>query len=140
MKKINVLIGLLLLILSMSIFNYSPTHAVRMADPNVGLGLPLQVAHPLKLVQEPQRPISAIPAIGILTQGKDVLPLYGRRLSRDRWVYHSMTDKYHSIMIPLKVKGRDSLDEYGVDELYTDDMVHIDGHPHPYRVRLYLRN
>ena len=86
----------------------------------------------------PQRPIPSVPAIGILSHGKDTLPLYGRRLYKDRWTYHSMTDQFHSVMIPLRVKGKDSLDEYGVEMLSNGDMVHIDGHSNPYKVRLYF--
>ena len=124
MKKLNVFICILLLIPLLLIPMYTK-------EPSV-----VPVYHRTPYVQECNRPgISSctpstpFPLIGVMFHGKETLPLYGQRLNRDRWVYHTI--------IPVRYNGKDSLQEYGIDMISTGDNVTVDGHHNPYSVRLY---
>ena len=79
---------------------------------------------------------------GILTpvQGDgDVLPLQSRQLnnSRSKFQYYTISNQHNNIKLPVLVKGRNGMTEYGVDELYDGDTVYVEGIQTVYRVTLY---
>jgi hypothetical protein len=72
--------------------------------------------------------------IGILSSTqKVVLPLMGRRtiISRDKWQYYTMSGGGPGgnlqTKLPIKVKGKNATSENGVDEIYTNDEVYVEG-------------
>jgi len=70
--------------------------------------------------------------LGILSSNqKVVLPLLGRRtiISRDKWQYYTISggDRNLQTKLPIKVKGRNASSENGVDEIYTNDEVYVEG-------------
>lgn len=67
------------------------------------------------------------------------IALMGRPLfaNRDKWQYYSMSDQFNSIKLPLLVKGKKAMNEYGCDKLYSDDEVGVDGMKNKYKVTLY---
>ena len=81
--------------------------------------------------------------IGILTRhgGKDetILPLMGRPLfpNRDKWNFYTMNDKNNMIKLPVKVKGRSGTSEIGVDNVYTGDLVFVEGYNEAFKVTTY---
>lgn len=115
--------------------------------PNMG-GLPLSVGLPS--VQIPTRGfVGGYQQVGLLYK-KDVtnpesnaetniLPLFGRPTytNSSRWNYYTSSDKFHSLKIPMKIKGRDSLDENGCDELFTDDVVNVHPYNGEFKVTIY---
>jgi hypothetical protein len=115
--------------------------------PNMG-GLPLSVGLPS--IQIPTRGfVGGYQQVGLLYK-KDVtnpesnaetniLPLFGRPAytNSSRWNYYTSSDKFHSLKIPMKIKGRDSLDENGCDELFTDDVVQVQPYNGEFKVTIY---
>ena len=81
--------------------------------------------------------------IGILTRygGKDetILPLMGRPLfpNRDKWNFYTMNDKNNMIKLPVKVKGRSGTSEIGVDNVYSGDLVFVEGYNEAFKVTTY---
>ena len=81
--------------------------------------------------------------IGILTRygGKDetILPLMGRPLfpNRDKWNFYTMNDKNNMIKLPVKVKGRSGTSEVGVDNVYSGDLVFVEGYNEAFKVTTY---
>jgi hypothetical protein len=81
--------------------------------------------------------------LGILTRygGKDetILPLMGRPLflRRDKWNFYTMNDKNNMIKLPVKVKGRSGTSEVGCDNVYTGDIVFVEGYNDAFKVTTY---
>jgi hypothetical protein len=68
-----------------------------------------------------------------------ILPLMGRRIERQKWQYYTMsatTGNLHS-KLPVRVGGRDGMQEYGVDEVSSRDVVHVDGYNDDFTVTSY---
>jgi len=80
--------------------------------------------------------------VGILTRvkGKEtILPLMGRPLmsNRDKWNFYTINDSNNMVQLPISFKGRSCTAEYGCDNLYSGDIVHVEGHNEPFRVTAY---
>ena len=81
--------------------------------------------------------------LGILTRygGKDetILPLMGRPLfsKRDKWNFYTLNDKNNMIKLPVKVKGKSGTSEYGVDNVYSGDIVFVEGYNDAFKVTTY---
>ena len=81
--------------------------------------------------------------VGLLTpqngNGNGPVALMGRPLysNRNKWQYYSMSDQYNSVKLPISVKGKSAMTEYGCDELYNGDTVYLDGIKEIYVVTLY---
>jgi hypothetical protein len=81
--------------------------------------------------------------LGILTRhgGKDetILPLMGRPLfsNRDKWNFYTLNDKNNMIKLPVKVKGKSGTSEYGCDNVYSGDIVFVEGYNDAFKVTTY---
>jgi hypothetical protein len=79
--------------------------------------------------------------VGFLTgtNKENIIPLYGRMImaNRNKWQYYTMSDKYHSIRLPISVGGKNASSEYGCDEVGNGDTVYVEGYNAPFRVTLY---
>lgn len=81
--------------------------------------------------------------VGILTyenqMGNIILALFGRPIhrSRNKWQYYTMTDKNRSIKLPIKINGKNGNSMYGVDELYTDEDVYVEGFKDTFKTTIY---
>lgn len=69
--------------------------------------------------------------IGILTSDQTdkepiVLPLFGRKITSDRWQYYTATDKTNMLRLPLRINNRDCEDTIGCDEVYTGDELSVE--------------
>lgn len=85
--------------------------------------------------------------LGILTplngSNKDsILPLMGRPLftSRQKFQYYTISNQHNNVKLPISVKGKSALNEYGVDELFTSDTVYIEGDNNVFKVTIYDNN
>jgi hypothetical protein len=69
----------------------------------------------------------------------NVLPLMGRPVftNRDKWQYYTIGNQFNSVKLPIIVKGKSGLNEYGVDRLYNGDTVYIEGLNDVYRTTIY---
>jgi hypothetical protein len=82
--------------------------------------------------------------LGILTPlnggSKDnILPLMGRPLftRRSLWQYYTISNQHNNVKLPVSVKGKSALSEYGVDEIYSGDTVYIEGYNDAFKVTMY---
>jgi len=69
----------------------------------------------------------------------NVLPLMGRPVftNRDKWQYYTIGNQFNSVKLPIIVKGKSGLNEYGVDKLYNGDTIYIEGLNDVYRATIY---
>ena len=79
--------------------------------------------------------------VGILVRregGESVIPLMGRQLGcrNDRWNYHTISET-NFIKLPIVVNGKSGMDEYGCNELFSGDMVIVEGYEDKYEVTIY---
>lgn len=81
--------------------------------------------------------------IGILTRidiNKEmILPLMGRPLitNRDKWNFYTMSDRNSMIKLPIKFKGCNCSADIGCDDLYTGDIVNVEGYSGSFKVTTY---
>ena len=82
---------------------------------------------------------SSYTQLGILTRSTDILPLMGRRLNgRDKYQYYTISNMGNlNTKLPIRVKGRSGTNEYGCDEIYSNDTVYVDGYNDSFRVTIY---
>ena len=73
---------------------------------------------------------------------QDLLILMGRPLyvNRNKWQYYALSNQRNGIKLTVFVKGKSSTNEYGVDEVYTNDEVRVQGYQNRYKVDLYENN
>ncbi len=69
----------------------------------------------------------------------NILPLFGKPTytNSNRWNYYTSSDKFHSLKMPIKVKGKNSMDENGVNELYDGDSVIVGPYNGEFTVEIY---
>ena len=79
--------------------------------------------------------------VGILTNAENdqVLPLYGRPTfaGSSKWLYHTSTDKFNSIQVPVHCGARNCSGEFGCDELYDGDMASVPAYNREFKVTIY---
>lgn len=68
-----------------------------------------------------------------------ILPLMGRPLytRRDLWQYYTMSDSNNSVKLPIIFKGKNATNEYGVDQIYGDSIVYVEGYDKAFKVTIY---
>ena len=98
-----------------------------------GVGVPINVS------------TSAVDAdyrqVGILKfneNGEDkILPLLGRPLftSRDKWQYYTLSER--NIKLPITHNGKNGTNEYGCDNIYSGDVVNVDGYGKNFEASIY---
>jgi hypothetical protein len=82
--------------------------------------------------------------LGILTPtngtSKDnILPLMGRPLftNRNKWQYYTTSNQHNNVKLPLIKNGKSCTNEYGCDQLFTNDILFIEGVNEKYKITLY---
>lgn len=84
---------------------------------------------------------SAYGQMGVLTRenGKEtILPLMGRILisNRSKFQYYTISDK-SNVKLPIYHKNKNSMNEYGCDELFNGDKVYVEGYRDVFIVSIY---
>lgn len=113
-----------------------PPHMPPQMPPQMPPGVPINI---------PTRGMEEYRQLGILTSLSDskiVIPLYGRRtyVRSQHWNYYTLTNGYQSIQISVSNKNKDCSDEYGCDEIYSDDRVYIPAYNEKFRALMYKNN
>ena len=82
--------------------------------------------------------------MGILTPlnnktENNILQLMGRPLyvRRSKYQYYAISNQHNNVKLPLIVKGRNALNDNGVDELFSGDNVFVEGYNQPFKVTKY---
>jgi hypothetical protein len=84
--------------------------------------------------------------MGILTRTNKedmILPLMGRQVitGRDKWQYYTISNTgVVNTKLPIRLRGRDTMSEYGCDEIMDGDIVHVGGYNDAFRVTRYENN
>jgi hypothetical protein len=81
--------------------------------------------------------------IGILTRGDQILPLMGRQHpnGRDKWQYYTISNTGTlNTKLPLTVKGKSGMSEYGCDQVYNGDRIFVDGYKDVFDTTIYENN
>jgi hypothetical protein len=95
-------------------------------------------SYPVMLPMQTQPSRSSFSQLGILTGGDQILPLMGRRVSRDRYNYYTMsTNGTINTKLPLQVNGKSGTSEYGCDELSGGERVKVSGFNDGFAVTMY---
>ena len=73
------------------------------------------------------------------TTKDNILPLMGRPLfvRRSKYNYYAISNQHNNVKLPILVKGRSALNEYGVDEIFNGDTVYVEGSNEAYKVTMY---
>jgi len=109
----------------------------------ISMPVPLQVPMPTatSTLQMPYR------QVGILTRKSDnsdsptILPLMGRNLmnGRDKWQYYTMSNSGANIStkLPVNVRGKSGMSEYGCDSVSSGDEIYVDGYQNEFKATVY---
>jgi hypothetical protein len=76
---------------------------------------------------------------------KEILPLMGRRkmTSRYKWQYYTIIGGGNGnlqMKLPVKVNGKSCTNEYGCDEISTNDRVYVEGYKDVFVATVYENN
>jgi Family of unknown function (DUF5755) len=120
--------------------------SMNMGANSMGMGISNPVGIPINMKTRGYSP--DFTQIGILTHERHktddisfrdnlILPLFGRRVmnGRDKYQYYTMT--MGSTKLPVKVRGRNCINEYGCDELMNNDTVYVEGYNETFRATIY---
>ena len=85
---------------------------------------------------------SAYRQVGILTRvngPETILSLMGRPLfpSQDKWQFYTMSDKNHSVKLPVTYKRRSCTSDLGCDNIYNGDTVYVEGYNDAFKATIY---
>lgn len=118
-----------------------PTSAVT-STPVYGVGRTgyITTAVPINIETRPSSGYRYV-QVGILERGTaaengDILPLMGRRLTRNKWQYYAVSNTHLNIKLPVKIGGKSGSYEYGIDEVMNGDTVFVVGYG-DYKVNVY---
>ena len=88
---------------------------------------------------ESRGPPSAYTQVGILTREKDlILPLMGRKLTRDKMQYYTISNTGNmNTKLPISKNGKSCTGEYGCDEVFDGDTVFVEGYADTFKATIY---
>jgi hypothetical protein len=68
-----------------------------------------------------------------------ILQLMGRPLftNRDKWQYYTISNQHNNVKLPIIFKKKNGLNDYGVDQIYTGDIVFVEGYKQSFRATIY---
>ena len=77
--------------------------------------------------------------MGLLTNGTETLPLYGKESAthRDRFFYYTATPGEQLYPLPIEHKGRDCMDDIGCPEFYGNESVTVTAKDGEYSTKIY---
>ena len=81
--------------------------------------------------------------MGILTSDNLILPLIGKPHinGRDKWNYYAISNTGSiNTKLPIRVHGKVCTNEYGCDEIFSGDIVHIEGYNRNFQTTIYENN
>ena len=69
---------------------------------------------------------------------EEIMPLMGRRLNnREKWQYYTISNNRLQSKLPVKSHGKSCTGEYGCDEIYNNDTVHVESLGKSFKATIY---
>jgi len=101
--------------------------------------IPINISTNVGAVDTNYRQMGLLTPLHDKTNKKKILPLMGRPLftNRNKWQYYSMSDQNNSVKLPIIRNGRSCTNEYGCDELYSTDIVYVEGYNEAFKITIY---
>ena len=79
--------------------------------------------------------------VGILSQGELILPLFGRRMRRDKWQYYTISNTGTlNTKLPIRINGKSATGEHGCDPIVSNDTVFVEGYKEMMSATIYENN
>ena len=77
--------------------------------------------------------------MGLLSNGTETLPLYGKESAthRDRFFYYTTTPGEQIFPLPIEHNGRDCMDDIGCPEFYGNESVSVTDREGSYTAKIY---
>ena len=77
--------------------------------------------------------------MGLITNGDETLPLYGKEVRgrRDRYNYYTPTGGENLYPIPVSHNNRDCMEDIGCQEIYGNESVSVTGKTGSFAVNMY---
>jgi hypothetical protein len=100
--------------------------------------VPINVSTSVSAVDTNYRQVGIITPLNG-TSTNNILPLMGRPLftSRQKWQYYTISNQHNNVKLPVSVKGRSALTDYGVDEVFSGDTIYVEGYNDAFKVTIY---
>ena len=58
-----------------------------------------------------------------------ILPLFGRRMRRDKWQYYTISNTGTlNTKLPIRINGKSATGEHGCDPIISNDTVFVEGY------------
>jgi hypothetical protein len=81
--------------------------------------------------------------VGILTSNDLIIPLLGKPHinGREKWNYYTISNTGSlNTKLPIRVRNKICTNEYGCDEIFTGDIVFVEGYNRNFKVTIYENN
>ena len=100
--------------------------------------VPINVPTNIGSVNTSYRQMGILTPFNKSTEDK-ILQLMGRPLfvNRDKWQYYTISNQHNNVKLPIIFKKKNGLNDYGVDQIYTGDIVYVEGYKHSFRATIY---
>ena len=105
--------------------------------------IPINVSTNIGAVDTTYRQVGILTPVKIKnddTSTNKILALMGRPLftNRDKWQFYTMTK--NNIKLPIFKNGKSGTSEYGCDNIYTGDRIHVEGYNDAFKATIYDNN
>jgi hypothetical protein len=101
--------------------------------------VPVNVSTNIGAVDTNYRQVGILTPLNSLddTLTNKILPLMGRPLftNRDKWQFYTTTK--NNIKLPVSRNGKSGTSEYGCDNIYDGDTIHVKGYNSPFKATVY---
>jgi hypothetical protein len=100
--------------------------------------VPINIPTNIGSVNTSYRQMGILTPFNKLSEDK-ILQLMGRPLftNRDKWQYYTISNQHNNVKLPIIFKKKNGLNDYGVDQIYTGDIVYVEGYKQSFRATIY---
>ena len=100
--------------------------------------VPINVPTNIGSVNTSYRQMGILTPFNKSTEDK-ILQLMGRPLfvNRDKWQYYTISNQHNNVKLPIIFKKKNGLNDYGVDQIYTGDIVYVEGYKQSFKATIY---
>jgi hypothetical protein len=58
-------------------------------------------------------------------------------INRDKWQYYTISNQHNNVKLPIIFKKKNGLNNHGVDQIYTEDIVYVEGYNQSFKATIY---